>query len=76
MLVKKPEPGGDNRKISDEPPPDYPPSLVEKAGEQAFEAQCMPMGRELLDLVRYKEFLKERRRLIADALNAFLGPRG
>lgn len=65
--------GKTNRQISDKAPADYFQSLVEKAGEAAFQAQCIPVTQELLSLSSYKAFLAERRILIAARLNEFLG---
>ena len=38
-----------------------------------FESQCIPTDPNLLTVERYKAFLTERRRLIAERLNTFLG---
>jgi hypothetical protein len=65
--------GKTNRQISDKAPAEYFPKLREKNGEAAFVSQCIPTEPELLGVDRYKEFLVERRRLIAARLNAFLG---
>lgn len=65
--------GKTNRQISDKPPSKYFTPLIEKAGASAFEAQCIPTESDLLDVVRYKDFLIERRKLIAKRLNMFLG---
>jgi hypothetical protein len=64
--------GKTNRAISDKSPADYFPALIEKAGEDAFAAQCIPIDPKLLKLDRYKDFLAERRKLIAKRLNEFL----
>lgn len=64
--------GKTNRQISDKAPVDYFPRLLEKNGESAFEVQCIPTRPDLLAVDRYKEFLVERRRMIAARLNAFL----
>lgn len=65
--------GRTNRKISANPPSEYLPPLMEQLGGHPFVAQCIPSGRELLSLDQYEQFLAERRRLIAERLNAFLG---
>ncbi|QDS15210.1 DUF262 domain-containing protein [Xanthomonas arboricola] len=65
--------GKTNRVISDKAPAAYLPALVEKLGDAAFAAQCIPIDEELLELKSYKDFLQERRRRIAAALNAFVG---
>jgi hypothetical protein len=64
--------GKTNRAISDKSPADYFPALIEKAGEDAFSAQCIPIDPKLLTLERYKDFLGERRKLIGERLNEFL----
>jgi hypothetical protein len=64
--------GKTNRVISDKSPADYFPALIEKAGEDAFAAQCIPVDPKLLKLDRYKDFLAERRKLIGKRLNEFL----
>lgn len=62
-----------NRQISDKPPGVYLPPIVEKVGEQAFTAQCIPISEKLLEAQAYKEFLAARRTAIAARLNEFLG---
>jgi hypothetical protein len=64
--------GKTNRAISDKSPSIYFPAQIEKAGEDAFDAQCIPTKTELLELTRYKELLSERRKRIAMRLNEFL----
>lgn len=68
--------GKTNRRISDTPPIDYLPPLVEKHGEAAFLAQAIPCDSKFLPIDRYKDFLAERRRRIAARLNEFLGADG
>lgn len=67
--------GKTNRQISDKPPRDYFVPLIEKAGEAAFENQCIPIAVELLGLDSYKAFPASRRQLIATRLNEFLSAR-
>ena len=57
----------------DAPRSKYFPGLIEKAGESAFDAQCIPIAPDVLDIDTYKVFLLERRRLISGRLNEFLG---
>lgn len=64
--------GKTNRQISDKEPSDYLPPMIEKAGNAAFENQCIPTAEALLGVNTYKEFLKTRRELIAKRLNEFL----
>ncbi len=66
--------GGDtNRKISDKPPSQYFPPMIEKSGLVAFEAQCIPTDSALLGVEGYKNFLAERRKAVSRRLNEFLG---
>lgn len=65
--------GKTNRQISAKSPLIYFPSLIEKSGETAFEAQCIPTSADVLGIEHYKTFLRERRRLISERLNSFLG---
>jgi hypothetical protein len=65
--------GKTNRQISDKPPSQYFPKLIEKSGRAAFEAQCIPMEAPLLEVGAYKSFLAERRRRVAERLNKHLG---
>ena len=64
--------GKTNRNISDKSPADYFPSLIESAGQSAFDSQCIPTDPRLLKTENYKEFLGARRKLIAARLNEFL----
>jgi hypothetical protein len=65
--------GKTNRQILAKAPKAYLPEYTEKAGEKAFQAQCIPTDPALLDVGDYKKFLVERRRLISERLNEFLG---
>lgn len=64
--------GKTNRQISDKAPKLYFPDLIQKAGQAVFDAQQIPTTPQYLDLDAYKVFLAERRRRIAERLNAFL----
>jgi hypothetical protein len=64
--------GKTNRAISDKPPSEYLPTYIAKAGQAAFDAQCIPTDAPLLQLDSYKEFLARRREEIARRLNEFL----
>jgi hypothetical protein len=68
--------GKANRKISAKEPALYFPEVQKANGEQPFESQCIPTDPDLLTVERYKVFLAERRRLIAERLNTFLGSDG
>lgn len=65
--------GKTNRQISDKPPAQYFPPLIEKSGLFAFEAQCIPTDPTLLGVDAYKNFLVERRKAVINRLNEFLG---
>jgi hypothetical protein len=65
--------GKANRKISAKEPALYFPEVRKANGEQPFESQCIPTDPNLLTVERYRAFLAERRRLIAERLNTFLG---
>jgi hypothetical protein len=65
--------GKTNRQISDKPPVQYFPPLIEKSGSAAFEAQCIPIESSLLVVDAYKKFLAERRIAVSRRLNQFLG---
>lgn len=65
--------GKTNRQILAKAPKAYLPEHIEKAGHKAFQAQCIPIDPALLDVGDYKKFLVERRRLISERLNEFLG---
>ena len=65
--------GKTNRAISDKPPAEYLPALLQKTGAESFATQCIPLAGELLGVESYKQFLVQRRKLITDRLNEFLG---
>lgn len=65
--------GKTNRQISDKPPAQYFPSMIQKTGPAAFQAQCIPVEPHLLGVDDYKAFLKQRRSRVAERLNQFLG---
>jgi len=65
--------GKTNRQISDKPPAQYFPSMIAQSGLAAFEAQCIPTEPALLGVDGYKAFLQQRRALVAQRLNLFLG---
>lgn len=65
--------GKTNRHISDKEPAAYFPAMLEKAGQAAFDAQCIPTDPAMLSVDAYKAFLAERRRRVSQRLNEFLG---
>ncbi|MFD1146341.1 GmrSD restriction endonuclease domain-containing protein [Saccharothrix hoggarensis] len=60
--------GKANRKISHRSPRDYFPTL----GDQELTAHLIPLDEDLRDADRYRSFLSERRRLLADAMTGLL----
>jgi hypothetical protein len=64
--------GKTNRKISNKPPHEYLPKVMETQGEQALKNQCIPCDHRLWQVEHYLEFLAERRKLITTRLNQFL----
>jgi hypothetical protein len=65
--------GKTNRAISDKPPAQYLPPLIEQHGLPIFETQAIPIEATLLEIDSYKAFLAARRAKIAEHLNAFVG---
>lgn len=61
--------GKTNKIIPDKAPIDYFPNILAQSGQQAFDAQCIPTSPQFLDVPNYKDFLKERRKLIVESLN-------
>lgn len=60
-----------NLKVGAEEPATYMKRV--NVSERELNKQCIPTNRDLWHLDRYDDFLKERRRLLADAANKFLG---
>ncbi len=65
--------GRTNRSISAKSPHQYLPQVLTKQGREALSAHCVPTDPAIWTVERYPEFLKERRRLIADQVNRYLG---
>lgn len=69
--------GGTNRKIGDAEPTEYLRDVMEKLGKDGAERelgkQCIPTQQYLWEVENYDEFLVERRKLVANRLNEFLG---
>ena len=63
--------GKTNRIISDKDPADYLPPLIQQ-DVALFEAQAIPTNLKFLKLESYSLFLVERRKYIAEKLNAYL----
>jgi hypothetical protein len=60
-----------NLKVGAEEPATYMRRV--NVSESELHKQCIPTDRDLWHLGRYDDFLKERRRLLAEAANRFLG---
>ncbi len=58
--------------ISDDDPAKYLPVVFEKCGEENFKKHCIPTNRELWQISNYKEFIKERRKLLIEMINNYL----
>ena len=65
--------GRTNRKISATPPSKYLPDVVAKQGLEMLDLQAIPAQTATMETKDYRTFLVERRRLIAERLNSFLG---
>lgn len=63
-----------NQSISSKQPADYLPSVVKKFGDDVLASQCIPTDPTLWTLDQYDAFLEERRKLIANLVNASIGP--
>lgn len=64
--------GAMNRALSNKPPNEYLPSIVEKQGQEALLQQCVPTDPTLHRLEEFRKFLEARRELLAAAVNRFL----
>ena len=64
--------GRTNRKISDKPPAVYLADFLEKQGDGLLALQGIPSNPALLAVDSYREFLAQRRLLLANMLNIFL----
>lgn len=65
--------GRTNRKISDKAPSVYLAEILAKQGDGLLALQAIPSAPELLDVGSYRTFLSERRRMLTETLNKFLG---
>jgi len=64
--------GKTNRRLSSKAPADYLPGIVSERGEDALRRQLIPMDRSLWETDNYRNFLAQRRKLLADAINEFI----
>jgi hypothetical protein len=65
--------GRTNQRIGAKLPVEYLPKVIQQRGEAALENQCVPLDPALWTLERYPDFLTERRRLLAESVNRFVG---
>ena len=65
--------GKTNRRISAKDPSEYLAEIQEKKGEDALRRHCVPLDPELWHIDSFPEFLTERRKLICERLNDYLG---
>ena len=64
--------GQTNRRIGNQEAVNYLREVVAKQGEAALRSQCVPVNEALWSTDRYRDFLAERRRALADRMNAFI----
>jgi hypothetical protein len=64
--------GKTNRAISDKEPAKYLVAFVKDHGTELFDVQAIPTDPSLLEKAVYKQFLGERRKLVAARLNEYL----
>lgn len=64
--------GGTNRSLSNKPPNEYLPGIIEKQGDEALTHQCVPLDSSLHRLDEFRRFLEARRELLASTVNRFL----
>ena len=64
--------GRTNQRLSSKPPEEYFDAIIKQRGEEALEKQLIPMDRRLWKVENYREFLSERRKKLAAAVNDFI----
>ena len=64
--------GQTNRRIGNQKAVNYLREVVARQGEAALRSQCVPVNEALWSTDRYRDFLAERRRALADRMNAFI----
>lgn len=62
--------GRTNQRIGKKPPSVYFPDVIKRRGEEALSSQLIPLDPELHRVENYREFLRVRRRMLAEAINA------
>jgi hypothetical protein len=64
--------GQTNRRISNKQPAEYLADIVANQGQQALAAQFVPYDPDLLQMDKYRDFLKIRRESLANRMNEFI----
>ena len=65
--------GKTNRQITNKEPIDYlEKEIVEKRGEEALTSQLISLNKKLWEISNFQEFLSDRRKAIAEAINKFM----
>ncbi len=64
--------GRTNRRISNKAPIDYFKDIIAQRGQKALIQQQIPMDEKLWKIENYREFLEERRKLLASIINEFI----
>jgi len=65
--------GKTNRQITNKEPINYlEKEVVAKRGEEALTSQLIPLDKKMWEISNYQEFLKYRRKAIANAINNFM----
>lgn len=65
--------GKTNRRISNKEPAVYLPDVIKNTGADELDKQCIPRDESLWAVDAYEDFLTERRKLVVNRLNQFLG---
>lgn len=64
--------GRSNKKLSDTPLSIYAPDVIARQGPDALDRQAIPTDPSLWEVPSYRDFMAERRRLLADMLTRFI----
>ena len=62
-----------NQRIGKRDPGEYLAEIISERGADELERQAVPLDRSLYVIEKFETFLEERRRLLCDKVNAFLG---
>jgi hypothetical protein len=64
--------GRTNQRIGKKPPSEYFPQIVKERGDDALTSQLIPADPQLHRVESYRQFLEERRRLLAEEIDRFM----